>query len=570
MAYRGRSDGTVGQRPGRCASRTGAGERSPAAVADASARRRDRLRRDGRRPTPTSQREMMRLVAELYYVRSLGQPEIATLTGFSISKVSRLLARPDPRASSASPSRARRPSRRRWHGPLSAALGVEAWVTPGHETAPALAARLCGVAAAPRLAEELPERRRDRPDRRLHGRIARGRAAGRGRARAPSSCRSWAAGIRATRTSTATRSPATWPSGSGRRCGCSTPRACSTTRPPPPPCSPTAPSPPRPASGGSLRLALVGHERRAAFHARLRHGHGSPRRRGPRRLTGKGAVGDVAGHLVRLDGSFVQDEWERRTISIPIETLRTVPRVVGIAAGVEQGGDDRRRRPDRPAPPADHGRTDGRRPRWSWSPRAGNEPLLGWSRRRRRRYSQRRGHVRRRSPGGRRRPADSRSELIDWVGSTSYTAESCTTAAPVSGGGVRRGRRGRRHRAAVASILTGTPVAAHDLAPLTGRATSGRVRAGGADRLAAFAAAVVAVPITGLIALQTSAAARGRPGTARPRPRDRSVHRRCVRARRALYGRRRTLLDRGVCDGRDRGDRRQHHLHARARLMAAS
>jgi deoxyribonucleoside regulator len=41
----------------------------------------------------------------------------------------------------------------------------------------------------------------------------------------------------------------------------------------------------------------------------------------------------VAGHLVRLDGSFVEDEWERRTISIPIETLRRVPKVVGIAAG---------------------------------------------------------------------------------------------------------------------------------------------------------------------------------------------------------------------------------------------
>ena len=40
----------------------------------------------------TSQREMMRLVAQLYYVRELGQPEIAALTGFSISKVSRLLS----------------------------------------------------------------------------------------------------------------------------------------------------------------------------------------------------------------------------------------------------------------------------------------------------------------------------------------------------------------------------------------------------------------------------------------------------------------------------------------------
>jgi DNA-binding transcriptional regulator LsrR (DeoR family) len=54
---------------------------------------------------------------------------------------------------------------------------------------------------------------------------------------------------------------------------------------------------------------------------------------GRARLEATGAVGDVAGHLVRLDGSLVADEWERRTISIPIETLRGVRRVVGIAAG---------------------------------------------------------------------------------------------------------------------------------------------------------------------------------------------------------------------------------------------
>ena len=36
--------------------------------------------------------EMLRLVAELYYQRGHGQIEIAELTGFSVSKVSRLLA----------------------------------------------------------------------------------------------------------------------------------------------------------------------------------------------------------------------------------------------------------------------------------------------------------------------------------------------------------------------------------------------------------------------------------------------------------------------------------------------
>src|ERR1035437_1315056 len=104
----------------------------------------------------TSQREMMRLVAQLYYVRELGQPEIAALTGFSISKVSRLLAtaraagvvRISVEGAPASPTPLARA--------LSEALGLEVWVTPGHETGPALAARLCGVAAAPRLAGEVP------------------------------------------------------------------------------------------------------------------------------------------------------------------------------------------------------------------------------------------------------------------------------------------------------------------------------------------------------------------------------------------------------------------------------
>src|SRR5206468_1189645 len=41
---------------------------------------------------PLSDREVMRLVAELYYERDLGKPEVAAMTGFSVSKVSRLLS----------------------------------------------------------------------------------------------------------------------------------------------------------------------------------------------------------------------------------------------------------------------------------------------------------------------------------------------------------------------------------------------------------------------------------------------------------------------------------------------
>jgi len=87
---------------------------------------------------------------------------------------------------------------------------------------------------------------------------------------------------------------------------------------------------------GELRLALVG----MSGAPRFAPGYGTVMDRldeeGRNRLAAKGAVGDVAGHLVRLDGSFVQDEWERRTISIPIEMLRAVPRVIGIAAGVNK------------------------------------------------------------------------------------------------------------------------------------------------------------------------------------------------------------------------------------------
>jgi DNA-binding transcriptional regulator LsrR (DeoR family) len=280
----------------------------------------------------TSQREMMRLVAQLYYVRELGQPEIATLTGFSISKVSRLLAaaraagvvRISVEGAPAEPTALARA--------LSDALGLEAWVTPGHETSPALAARLCGVAAAPRLAAELPDQGAigitggytveslvnalpagshpaavvvplvggwDSSNPHLNSNeIARHMAE---RIGAPARLLH-APGLLDNEATTAAL--------------LSDSAVTATTR-----------------FWGELRLALVG----MSGAPRFAPGYGTVMDRlddaGRARLASKGAVGDVAGHLVRLDGSFVQDEWERRTISIPIETLRVVPRVVGIAAG---------------------------------------------------------------------------------------------------------------------------------------------------------------------------------------------------------------------------------------------
>ncbi len=286
---------------------------------------------------PTSQREMMRLVAQLYYVRELGQPDIASLTGFSVSKVSRLLAAarasgvvhisvegvptvPTPLARA-----------------LADALHIEVWVTPGHETAPALAARLCGVAAAPRLLDELP---REGAIGLTGGYTVESLVNALPAGSLPAGSRPGAVVVplvggwdssnphlnsneiarhMAERIGAGVRllhAPGLLDSEATTAALLSDSAVTATTR-----------------FWSELKVALIG----MSGAPRYLPGYGTVMDRldeeGRTRLAGKGAVGDVAGHLVRLDGSFVQDEWERRTISIPIATLRRVPRVVGIAAG---------------------------------------------------------------------------------------------------------------------------------------------------------------------------------------------------------------------------------------------
>jgi DNA-binding transcriptional regulator LsrR (DeoR family) len=283
----------------------------------------------------TSTREMMRLVAQLYYVRELGQPEIAGLTGFSISKVSRLLASARSsgvvRISVEGAPSAPTPLARA----LSDALGVEAWVTPGHETAPALAARLCGVAAASRLSDELPgdgaigltggytveSLVAALPSRSCPGAVVVPLVGGWDSSNPHLNSNDIArhmaerigAGVRLL------HAPGLLDNEATTAALLADSAVTATTR-----------------FWGELRLALVG----MSGAPRFAPGYGTVMDRlddaGRARLSGKGAVGDVAGHLVRLDGSFVQDEWERRTISIPIDTLRAVPRVVGIAAGANK------------------------------------------------------------------------------------------------------------------------------------------------------------------------------------------------------------------------------------------
>src|SRR5438045_5054559 len=93
--------------------------------------------------------EMMRLVADLYYLRDHSQPDIAELTGFSISKVSRLLSQARDKGIvriSVEPAPAEVTPIGQELGRL---LGVRVQLTPGRATTPTIAARLCGIAAAP-------------------------------------------------------------------------------------------------------------------------------------------------------------------------------------------------------------------------------------------------------------------------------------------------------------------------------------------------------------------------------------------------------------------------------------
>jgi DNA-binding transcriptional regulator LsrR (DeoR family) len=277
-------------------------------------------------------REMLRLVAELYYVREMGQPEIAALTGFSVSKVSRLLA-------SARASGVVRISVEALPGEpsplakaLSESLGVEVWVTPGHDRTPAVAARLCGVAAAPRLARELPdggaigltggytvESLVEALPAASHPQAVVVPLVGGWDSSNPHLNSNEIARRMAEQIGASVRllhAPGLLDDEATTAALLADSAVTATTR-----------------YWDQLKLALVGMSgapRQPADYGtvmdRLDEG-------GRARLEEKGAVGDVAGHLVRLDGSFVQDEWERRTISIPLEKLRRVPRVVAIAAG---------------------------------------------------------------------------------------------------------------------------------------------------------------------------------------------------------------------------------------------
>lgn len=282
-------------------------------------------------------RDVLRLVAELYYTRDLRQPEIAALTGYSVSKVSRLLSQAREAGVvtiAIEPTPHNRPA---LAGELGARFGVEVVITPGREVEPTMASRLCGLGAADAISAWLPESgvlgvtggltmdalasglpRLDRPrltvvpvvggwdtrNRHLDVNELVRRIADRLGAQAR-----------------VLHAPGIVDDVAVKDALMADSAVAATTR-----------------LWADVSVALLGIGGSPSAHP----GYGTIMDRldddARRSLSGLGIVGDLGGHFFHADGSLVDNDWTRRTVVIGIEQLRAVPRVVGISAGPTKAG----------------------------------------------------------------------------------------------------------------------------------------------------------------------------------------------------------------------------------------
>ncbi len=283
---------------------------------------------------PLSDRDVMRLVAELYYERDLRQPEVAAMTGFSVSKVSRLLSSAREQGIvhiTVEPAPEDHPA---VAAELGERFGVAVEVTPGSHRDGAAAARLCGLGAVDRLLPRLPERgavgvaagytmdalvsgmpRLQRPDltlvpivggwdtenRFLDGNQLAARMAARIGAQsrtllAPAVLETASMREALLRDSTVAATASLW-----RR----------------------------------LELALVGIGGSPSAHPGYRTVIDRLGEDSRGELRGAGVVGDVAGHFFRADGTFIE-AWSQRMLAISINELRSTPTVMAVAAGASK------------------------------------------------------------------------------------------------------------------------------------------------------------------------------------------------------------------------------------------
>jgi DNA-binding transcriptional regulator LsrR (DeoR family) len=276
-------------------------------------------------------RAVMRLVAELYYERDLRQPEVAAMTGFSVSKVSRLLTAAREQGIvriSVEPAPEGRPAVAE---ELERRFGVEIRITPGQERDPAAATRLAGVGAADYVGPWIPE----------HGTI--GIASGYTVAALVSALPrmrrpevtvvpivgGWdtqnpyldsnqVARRMADRIGAQTRTlhaPAVLDTPEMKAALLREPTVATTT-----------------ALWDGLELALIGVGGRPEAYPGYRTAIDRLGDASRRELQELRVIGDLAGHFFRADGTFV-DAWSSRTLAIPRESLATVRRVVAVAAG---------------------------------------------------------------------------------------------------------------------------------------------------------------------------------------------------------------------------------------------
>jgi DNA-binding transcriptional regulator LsrR (DeoR family) len=276
-------------------------------------------------------RDMMRLVAELYYERDLRQPEVAAMTGFSVSKVSRLLSAARElgivRITVEPPAEAKP----RVAADLAERFGIQVSITPGQERDPAASARLCGLGAAEILVANLPDDgpigiaagytvgalvsalpKLERPDltvipivggwdtqqlfldgNQMARRMAERLGAPSRTLHAPAVLDTPEMKQALLRDSTVAATASQWP---------------------------------------SLELTLIGIGGSPSAHPGYRTAVDRLGEDTRDELARLGAVGDIAGHFLRLDGTVVET-WSSRTLAIPVELLRTVPNVFAVAAG---------------------------------------------------------------------------------------------------------------------------------------------------------------------------------------------------------------------------------------------
>ena len=282
-------------------------------------------------PGPLADREVMRLVAELYYERDLSQPEVAAVTGFSVSKVSRLLSAAREQGIvriSVEPAAEERP-------PIASELGerfgLDVEITPGRARDDASAARLTGLAAADHLLPRLPE----------SGAI--GIAAGYTvSALAAALPRLERPGLTVVPLVGGwdTQNPFLDGNQVARRIADLLGGQARTLHAPAVVDSPTvrttllrdATISATTAQWTELALAVVGIGGTPEGHPGYRtvvDRLGENSREDLRRL---GAVGDIAGHFFRADGTFIED-WSRHMLAVPIDALRRLKGVFAVAAG---------------------------------------------------------------------------------------------------------------------------------------------------------------------------------------------------------------------------------------------